>query len=380
MTVTASPEENNDKIKLTPEQEKLVLDAFQNTTNANLPSITQLVRLAFPNIVDVDGRSAYGRAIKSLLAVKGLQARTTATYVGKGELNLTEEQKEFVRNNKDLMSPVEMAKIVFGNPAISNLHQETRAIANLIKSQNPSTSLPKEVTDVPDDEYRPPRTVAGVLQRVEKFVFNSGIDKENITAQQRAGLEALLSYMNTFHFIHQINLYEKQTSRDLFESSFVRYTYDKHDLTEEECGQYITLAHEVVIAASIQVRIERLQTMMEEQTQTAHDAQAKISLSTSIVEHINNLQTEYNQCVKRSQALLNDLKQKRSDRIAALRAANASILNLVQLWREEKSRLKFIHLADARKELLRKKAHELAGMEEIKARIMGLHLDETIDA
>ena len=60
--------------------------------------------------------------------------------------------------------------------------------------------------------------------------------------------------MHTFRFNHQINNYETQNDRDLFESSFIRYTYDKPDLTQEEVDQYIVLSSEVVISANIQRR------------------------------------------------------------------------------------------------------------------------------
>ena len=45
--------------------------------------------------------------------------------------------------------------------------------------------------------------------------------------------------MHTFRFLHQIGTYNIETDRELFESSFVRYTWDKPDLTQEEVDQYI---------------------------------------------------------------------------------------------------------------------------------------------
>jgi len=99
----------------------------------------------------------------------------------------------------------------------------------------------------------------------------------------------------------------------------------------------------------------------------------------ALVEAIGSLNTELNQVAKRQQGLLGDLKQKRSDRLAAMRSANASILNLVQLWKEEKTRKKLIHLAEARKKIIHTAATELDNMEEIKARIMGLDMNAIIN-
>ena len=366
----------NDEITLTPEQEKIVLDAFQSR-QGGVPSITELVQLAFPT-VSSDGRSKEGRAVKRLLATKGLKASTKTVYEPTPKVELNEHQKEFITNNKEAMPPVEMARILFSNNTITNLHAEYRAVAEYLRSvQSAEEAASSGIIEPVLEPYRPPKTVAGALQRVDKYVFNHGIDKDNLTAQQKAGLEALLAYLNTFRFVNQINLYEGQTARDLFESSFVRYTYDKPDLTEEEVDQYINVSHDNVAMAATQSRMERLSTMLDDVTGQNADERARISMS--LVEAISSLSTELNQVAKRQQGLLGDLKQKRSDRIAALRSANASILNLIQLWKEEKTRKKLIHLAEARKQIVAKAANELASMEEIKTRILGLDMNEVLN-
>jgi hypothetical protein len=357
-----------EEIQLSPEQEKLVLDAFANNKE---PSITELVKLAFPTLTDVDGRSKEGRAVKGLIAAKGFKARTTGDYQPVPCPELTDNFKEFIRNHL-LMSPVSIARTLFANPQLSNLSCETRKIAEYMQTISPTPS--EAVSEVPTDEYRPPRTIQGALQRVDKYIFNHKIKREEMTAAHKAGLDALLAYMNTFRFVHQINIYEHQTARDLFESAFVRFCYDKSDLTEEEVDQYIVLAHETVNSANIQARIETLQGLLDNAARQNEGERAVISMS--LIEAINTLQTEYNQCVIRQNKLNEVLKQKRSDRLAERRSAHASVLNLVQLWKEEKSRTKFIHIADLRKQQVKKAAEELASMEDFKSRILGFSMEE----
>jgi hypothetical protein len=362
---------------LSPEQEKIILDAFQTTDEKKL-SITELVQLAFPSAESIDGRSKEGRAIKNLLANKGLKAETKTVYSPVDRIELSDNQKEFINSNKIAMPAVEMAKILFNNTNLSNLHIETRSVAEYLRAiQSKEDIANVGRVDVPAEEYRAPRTTPGALLRIDKYVFNHGINKEQMTAQQKAGLEALLAYLNIFRFVNQINLYETQTARDLFESSFVRYTYDKPDLTEEEVDQYINVSHDNVAMAATQTRVERLSAMLDESTGNNADERARISMA--LVEAIGSLNTELNQVAKRQQGLLGDLKQKRSDRLAAMRSANASILNLVQLWKEEKTRKKLIHLAEARKKIIHTAATELDNMEEIKARIMGLDMNAIIN-
>tara|TARA_B100000700_G_C14681715_1_gene685675 strand:- start:441 stop:737 length:297 start_codon:yes stop_codon:yes gene_type:complete len=96
----------------------------------------------------------------------------------------------------------------------------------------------------------------------------------------------------------------------------------------------------------------------------------------SLVEAIGKTETEYNQSVNRQQKLLGDLKEKRSDRLKTQIKENASILNLVRLWKEEESRKNLLHLAEIRKKTVDDEVQKLSDMDEVKARILGLGEDE----
>ena len=161
------------------------------------------------------------------------------------------------------------------------------------------------------------------------------------------------------------------TDRELYESSFIRYTYNKDDLTQEEVDQYIVLSSEVVIAANIQRRKEHLTRLLDN---VVEDSDGRASMS--LVEAIGKTETEYNQSVNRQQKLLGDLKEKRSDRLKTQIKENASILNLVRLWKEEESRKNLLHLAEIRKKTVDDEVQKLSDMDEVKARILGLGEDE----
>ena len=48
---------------------------------------------------NVDGRSQEGRAVKAFLASRELKARGAHQYKPKDKVELTEEHREFIRNN-----------------------------------------------------------------------------------------------------------------------------------------------------------------------------------------------------------------------------------------------------------------------------------------
>ena len=116
---------------------------------------------------------------------------------------------------------------------------------------------------------------------------------------------------------------------------------------------------------------------MQEQIAVELDSGEKIPMT--LVEAVNSARTEYNQCVGRQQKLLNDLKVKRSERISKQVKENASILYLVQLWKDEESRKEMIKMADMRREVLKTEINKLSSMDDVKARIFGLTEREVLD-
>ena len=133
------------------------------------------------------------------------------------------------------------------------------------------------------------------------------------------------------------------------------------------------MATEVVISSNIQETIQTLQ----EQINMEMDSGQKIPMT--LVEAVTSARTEYNQCVGRQQKLLNDLKVKRSERMQKQVKDNASILNLVQMWKDEETRNEMLKMAEMRREVLKGEIGRLSSMDDVKARIFGLTEEEVLD-
>ena len=363
-------------IELNKDQQLALLNEWNNRPD-DPPYIKELIELVFPDIPEDmrDGRSKYGRVVKKFLSERSLQAKVSHKYYPKEKIELTDDQKEFIENNCGAMKPMDMVKLVFDDPQISPLDLRYKVILEFWGTINNKVKY-SDVTseDAVEGGYAPPKSEARALVRVNKYVYH-GIDKAKVTPKIKRNLATLIGYMHTFRFLHQISTYNIETDRELFESSFVRYTWDKPDLTQEEVDQYIVLSAEVVIASNIQRRVERLQQLLD---QNAEDTEGR-RMAMSLVEAINTAQTEYNQCVNRQTKLLNELKEKRSHRMSKMMQESASILNLVELWKDEESRHKMIKIAELRKKNVSKEIERLTSMEEIKSRIMGISEEEILN-
>lgn len=364
-------------IELNEDQQLILLNEWNNRPD-DPPYIKELIELAFPDIPEdmQDGRSKYGRAVKKFLSEKSIKAKVSHKYYPKEKIELTEDQQEYISNNCGAMKPMEMAKVVFEDVKISPLDLRYKVLLEFLNTINNKVKY-SDVSDegvIVEGGYTPPKSEARALVRVNKYVYN-GIDKTKVTPKIKRNLYTLIGYMHTFRFLHQISTYNIETDRELFESSFVRYTWDKPDLTQEEVDQYIVLSAEVVIASNIQRRVERLQQLLD---QNAEDTEGR-RMAMSLVEAINTAQTEYNQCVNRQTKLLNELKEKRSQRMSKILQESASILNLVELWKDEESRNKMIKIAELRKKNISNEIDRLSSMGEIKSRIMGISEEEILN-
>ena len=364
-------------VEISVEQQRQLLEEW-NSRDSNHPdgppSLNELIKLIFPDVKKANGRTKEGRAVRAFLSSKSITARSLHDYIPKEKIELTEEHQEYIINNLRTMRGYEIARVIFANPDLSHVSQEARTVNEFIKNLDSNVIPYDEVENTAQEEYEPPKTFAKTLQRINKYVLD-GIDKSKITAKQKKDITSLIGYMSTFRFTHQINSYDSATAQELFESSFIRYTYDKHDLTQEEVDQYIVLSGEVVISSNIQHRVERLQRLLDD---TANDPEgARISMS--LVEAINTAQNEYNQCVNRQHKLLGDLKQKRSDKLSKKINQNASILNLVEAWKSQESREKMIRLAQMQKETLAEEVDSLSSMDELKCKILGIDKDEAMN-
>lgn len=362
---------NEDVFVLSEEQQLKLLQEW-NSRPQNPPSLSELVKLAF-NRGDLDGRSKEGKAVKQFLASRQIKPKKSHEYQAKGLLDLTQEQKEYVSNNCSTMTGLEISKILFKNESLTNLSQETRSVLEYIK--NIPTNIKfnnSENENASTEEYRPPRSEERMIAKINRYILD-GIDRNKMTHKTKKDINSIIGYMNTFRFCHQINLYDDEKDRELFESSFVRYTYDKNDLSQEEVDQYIVLSTEVVISSNIQQTINVLQNQID----LAIQEDGKIPMA--LVEASNTARKEYNDCVNRQQKLLNDLKVKRSERLSKQVKETASIINLVQMWKEEESRQKLIKMAEMRKQVIEKEIDRLSSMDEVKCKILGISKDEILN-
>lgn len=368
MEENIKPAKNN-SVELSSEQQLVILKAWES--NPIPPSISELVKLCWPElpIEQCDARSKNGRAIKEFIVLKKLNETITDQKPKNKELS--DDFKQYIINNCSTMKPIEMARVLYNNPSLSPASAESREISAYCRTINPSILYGGEI---PENDYKPPTTIDRLVARVRKYIKETeSWDYRKLTPRQKKQCDALMGYLHAFRFKHQIDSYADPNSKVLFESSFLKYTYDKDDLTQEEIDQYILLCAEIVMLTNIQQTIDMLQ---REQDRTLEE-EGKLSMS--LIEAIKTAREEHNSCTKRQQSLYKALTQERSKKLSEEIKDKASLLTFFQAWKNYESRQKILKLREEQKSNLRKEIHEIENMDEMKQRVLGLSVDEIID-
>ena len=96
----------------------------------------------------------------------------------------------------------------------------------------------------------------------------------------------------------------------------------------------------------------------------------------SLVEMIGKATTEYNLSVKRQQDLFEDLTEKRSEKLSKQIKDNASVLNLIQAWKQEENRKKWLKYVELEDKAIENEVDKMTSMEEIKGKVLGLTKEE----
>ena len=144
---------------LTDKQQQIIRDNASTITD-----LTELTRLAFPDVEKVDGRSKQGRAVRKFLVENQIDYETKHVY-RREEIILTQEQKEFIEQSiSDGIECIKIAGILFPNVRMACNTKEYLTVYNYVDS-NPNISLPGS-EDSFNKSYSPPKAVSKVIKKI----------------------------------------------------------------------------------------------------------------------------------------------------------------------------------------------------------------------
>lgn len=349
---------------LTSEQEIEILEYWKKR-GVDTPTVGEICEHLWPGS-NIEGRSALGIEVRKFLGTKELKARR-AKEKPKGEYILSSAEEEFIRNNAETMRKFEMAQVLFQDANISTLDRRYKALNNLYKTLDYGMSN-GESERIAEGKFVPPKTYFATLKLVNEYTM-SGFDTSKISEREKRGVEMLIKYLRAPRFIQSINNYENEENRELFLAEYIRATFDKPDLSNDELNLYINLCQEYIISASAHKDMEALNKKFHEAIESDVDVSMRLS------EAMTSSKNKYDESKKRQDKLIAVLNGNRAKRLEAQMTRTQSVLSLVEYWKDAKKRQKMLKVAELRKKLVQSVASELNTMDNIKAEMFGV-LDE----
>jgi hypothetical protein len=376
--------------QLSEEEKQRSLDLFKKHDGNLIKVIRELW-----NSPNEKGTTSRGRAIREFWIERGLKYRTkvkerklTASplppqpiikttahsdYTEKSDAKpfLSLEEQDFIkRHYTPDLTKKEVAKIIWPEESKRRKFFESQKfvlMSEFINNEFDQINLRDEVVS---EKYSAPRALTTLIRKINKIVMKE-FDAEKLSMQDKKCLEKLLTYLSAPRFIQVINSYITKEARDLFESEYIRSSWDKPDLTSDELNLYINVCMDYVNLREIEIQKQKLNQMFDE-TEGQND------LTMRLTEMLKTKAEEYNQCTNRIDKMLAKLNGERSKRIQNQHQRNASIISLVQLFQDEQERKLMIQMADMQKKVVYEEADKMEKMSEWKARVLGISKNDAI--
>lgn len=355
--------------KLTPEQRSKIIEMW-NSSGDTPPDIPAIAAAVFSGLTseDLNPNSIFCRSIRRFI----VERRAILDQLRKLEkdqpITLTDEQRAYISTNYAIKTAAEIAEHIFQleNPP-PDLMDKCEAVVLACIREERAAAKPDSYWG--NNKYEPPSTLKQAALRVNKYIYNA-IDLKDITrdAKLKQNLTALIRFCKMYRFRMMVDNFEKLEHKELFEQSYIRYVWDKPDLSEIELDMVCNVCNDIVSHTEMQRELERLKSMLNSCADDADGRRATVA----IMDAIRSLRSSMDENYKRQIAAWKNIEGTREQRMAGQLKANASILNLVAAWRSQEHREKLLKIAKLRQKALEHEIQRLDELEEIKARILGI--------
>lgn len=317
------------------------------------------------------GTSREGRAIKLFLSSKNLKYTPQLPKSRADKVDLTDEQKTFISENLHLSSPMELAQALFPQKKLNPNSLELKAVKEYIES------LPEEIlkeanykkeeirSGKPSErcEYSPPKSMGGLIPVVNKYCKTNYLKESDLKEVERKSLHVLLGHLNGYSFLNKIRSYKKKEDQELFESCFIRYCYDKYDVTQEQVDLYLLLCNENVNQNNLKIYEDKLREALQDKLDADDSKNVK-----AITDAINNAQSKLNESTKQIQTITKYLENEKEKRIKERGAGSADMTKIIEAFQFEKSRQQLLMVAE--KERVDEEEEELERIKTLEDTIM----------
>lgn len=348
-----------EKLELTPQQREMARNLFSET-----PDLIILTRKLFNN-EELDGRSNEGKAVKEFLISEGLQYRTTKKPEPE-DIYLSEEQKKIILSHADEFGAIKIAQKLWPERKVrSYLSKECRVIVEFLRESAPE-KIRVEESGV-GLGYKPPKDMIQAIKLINDSTFQE-LSTQNLSSQNRQNIKSFIRFINQPRVIQIMNDYEDNRDRVLFESEYTSKVWDKPDLTADEITLYIGVCQDIVQEKHLAKMKNNLSKLLGEASESEDGKDLTVRLS----ENLSTVNEDIDKVRKRIESAIKKLNGDRSSRIKEQGERSSNFLAIVEAFQQEDERRRMLIIAKGKREKIKNEADRLEGLDEWKARILGV--------
>lgn len=360
-------DENKNYILDAAEQEK-ILKAWNEEGLADLKKIIYYVW----EIEELDGRSKQGQALKKFLISRNYSPVAAQTYIRKTDITeLTDQDKDFIRNHAAELKPLEIAKARFGdNVTIGDV--EYRLVHKFYESLPPEFWTSRYAENTKD--YTPPKQFNQALARLRNFRIVDWTE-DKMSVFDKECVKKLIEFANIPRFESDMSSIKDQKERNMVEAEFFRHIYNKPDLNSEDLSMYIGAAFATLDIKRLREEEGKARELIEN---SVDEDTGKPKFNQALIEYASGIRTEIGTRQSKLEQTFKKLSGDRAERLKNQGNQNITIAAMVDLWKDKTKRDKMIMLAKKREEKLLEEIAELKSMEALKFELWGANIGELI--
>lgn len=325
--------------------------------------VLDIAKAVFENPA-IDKRSVEFKKVRRFLAGLPAEPPPVVKVPPRGPVELNEEQKRFIEQNYEEQNVLSLGKTLFAEKAdfLTPLHGECKAIQLYIKEIDPTFFQDMRGKL---ETYKPPKDLPDLCKLVAQAA-NVELNPDRISTVDRNCLKHLSHNLSSDRFRSCMDQLNTERERDIFESEFIRATWDKPDLTPDEVNLYINLCDEYINRDRISRKYAKLDEAFFEEKDAKNDMSMRLS------EMIKAVSAERDQAAKRIESLINKLNGDRAKRLKEKGARTVSITAAFEAFKAEEERRQMLRIAQVQREAIREEQKRLEGMPAWMARVLGV--------
>lgn len=357
------------KLILTPEQEELIIKCWNNSTDnkTNPPTLLEMTQAAFPEIQDI--RCPQGMAVKMFVGKRNMTfSKSRAEKLPDIELS-DEDKAQISELLEEGRNSLEIAKIIFNDPELKALNKETQTVSKYINS------LPAVVKEKTIDKgYRPPKSIIEGIARVNKAILD-GVKKEDSDKEYvKRAINGLIKFLHSKRFITDYESFSDPKDKELYEDSFIKYVWDKPDLTQEDLDSYCNLCTKIISLSQLNKEERRLSELIDANLEEKDGK----SINMSLYEHIDKVRERRDKNIEEQEKLKKSLSGSRAERNKGKNEKKSTFADSIQFVIDEEKRKRFLAIEMKYREALRNETDKLESMDDLKFEIHGISKEEVI--